>query len=1401
MKSEQPSYADLFRELRAEPKLTTLDESVTKTRRTLQDELLFELQKKTRRGARESTLQHTWNEQESVAIKLREAYGEMQIATIRLSPTAVNTLQTVGSVRVGRCNAAPIAGILVIYPEAATDLTGHEAVEDALKRDTSLKNAKISQSRRMAMPTQLVAWTARQIGKQQQDRSKQALEKLQIRKDYENLKVELDKLVRAESKVKTSEGGPKPPPTETQKRQRAETRQSRMNEAVEDLLKQRVLITCPVVRGRPTTARQEAARATARAAEINVAGATSAAAGFLDTDLRDSNSSDSFSTILLGYDPATGIERPRIPLPAGKDESKISKYKELLEQLNVQKALLLDELKKEEEIEQELLRQPEVTKKGSKQKSDDGIQKLKQRQLELEEQQKKLHEKEREIFELEKQLKEKLERLDKNKAKPKIPKFHIEAKGSIDAEVKTVPDTDSNESLQSGTDIPVKIVIVVNEKSEKKAKKTPKKPAPQERKRKAVKEAPEKVPISDPDPVPIPALIKASKPVVKPKDIQPQEITVQQNLDQSPISSTTSTVYRQLPSRIDNRVGNFLNQLEQKSYQEPALTQQRQSTSKVKSAAPKHRLEKLKTPTPQPQSQELNPALMQYIIRLLGMSRQSIDQLGVSSSTSVSTPHDSVLNVAGNQSTPSDEISVENQSRMDRLRRFINQNYDFLNEIDETLKEHQLSGTVDENISRVEDVWMKTLTRKEQQSTPKTKEPQRAPVQIGQSPPVKDTSLKSILKSPKKPSPKLAKIITPQGHIEVINLSDREEQEVLEKYAQMAEGCNKRITELSEMIRKVREEKKKLIENSISSSEPQESTKYMDLPGTKPPTNTQLTARTSQQPADETSPRSARDDPVSEELRGIFTASSAQQRQIGLSKDSGIAMSRPVTSSDFRDSPDVAASTSQQAHTRPAQFVESSEDLSSAREAPMAEEPAFEPLLKDIPKVKPLDSQRPDLPQVKDLPANHKQQRTKPPVAITRYSPQLDQPTTAHELSTILEVETPAASKINVSIPNESGTVAAAIADSEPIDPAEQLLIEARDKLLEHARALGYEGFPNYEEYIQRENLEDTRYDLERTNLSRLNELLNMTGSSDILKYRKYSAPAPEMNITEDTSKEGESVDNKRKPQACSNSSSSASLPDVIAELKLRNLVDKSFNIYVDDSNRSTPDSGSLEIIQPVPIVERPSSRKGNDHSDATESLERDLQKLGLRWASSMLKKNQEVLRDQSSSSSLSATVERRSNTRNTKLNDQNESGAPLNLKQFIARELMIRTQTDLNSLSDSSSPGSFLLRSLLDISNINTSTPELLTHTTTDKNVQRTSTPVATKSSISTPRDQRGGPSNGVGGGRDTGANATLDGTGGLFSGESRISSVHLSSGSSGGENKLSAPNVRLDVERFKQG
>ncbi|XP_050085226.1 uncharacterized protein LOC126571047 [Anopheles aquasalis] len=1335
------------------------------------------------------------------------------------------------------------------------------------------------------------------------DHLKPALEKQQIRKDYEKLSNELDHLTREQKRLKSLAVRSKSLPTEATIKQKAAERQRKANEAIENLLQRRTLVTCPMVH----QSKAEARVPPERPSVVNVA----------DSGGNRDVSSDSCTSIVLG-----SFDRPGIPLPTekgtaagtGTGESagidKIGQMKALLEQLNEQRRVLMAEID-----------QVKTTEPESKATE---VEQLKRRQEELAARQELLRQREREVEELGRQLREKMALLAENKRKsgeskgkskskrqeqqPSTDKpyaVHVETKGlkeqievaveqpSIDSSARSIDSSSETSAVEraAGNEIPVKIIITVNEKASKRKerKKSQKKKSP-----KAVSSV-EVVPVKQPEnPSPlVPSVaIEQQKQAAANKPV-PEDVSLGG-------SSTTSTVYRSLPPKIGRlKIQNIIreppSQPEVGQSAAPTAPSDKQPTVPPQPGKPKHQLGKSKTRSTSTGRRGItfNPQLMQYIVRLLGMSHQSIDQLGVSSST-VSTPNASVVNVTANRSATGAVVqgTTEDHERTARLRKFIDENYNFLHEIDETLRRSSdrstgsTSNTIDaertdasivnnDDVSHVEDVWMSTLRRRERamqanrkkEDTDNTKSKSKRPTEGGSrqteehgtaidsvptipvpanktsnqqpqqqqqrqpkpsnGPTTKESSLKSILKSPKRDvSPKVAKIITPQGHVEIINLSDQEEQAILERYSQLTERGSQRIAELSQMISQVREEKRRLVEDSLSSFEQQESTKYMDLPAmistgsrmaqavAQPPQPPPTILSPPQQPPTQP-PSSATgaatlvqlDDPVSEEIDNIISS-----KQIGLSKDSGIAMSRPLTASDIRESP--------------------SDEGSQAKE-PLP----VEPFLKDIPKPMPqsgplvVEGSKPysSLTGIRKAP---------PPVAITRYSPQLDE-APIHELSTIPEVETPAAatSKVNLSQLSTAG-------GDRTNGPAEQILIEARNRLLteEEGPNLGYDRFPVFEDYVRQamkgpaKDGEASLVNLEKTvpgndttgELKSLGDVSRMKENDDDsrLQYRRYPAPAPAFDITEEHAGSSQSEAN----------ASDASLPDVVAELRKLNIVMKPFDHTLDDSNRSTPfseqlsdtaapaNASSIIAIQRTSLVGARSSRSLKVAQTPTElTLGQDLEQMvGLQWASSMLRKQQEQLRkcnDNSSSSSLSLVELPRDKHNDDTDHPENREqlGRPLNLAEFISRELMIRTQSELQS-SVSSSPVSHgtLLRSLLSISNLTNSsdyggTPgpsrERLSYTqTSDRNVQRTSTPVASKSASGSSLLMRSGLAAGTA--RDDngqvadGADANGTAGGGLFSGESRISSVHGWSSSSGhsGEEKLTVPNVRLERRSSKE-
>ena len=487
---------------------------------------------------------------------------------------------------------------------------------------------------------------------------------------------------------------------------------------------------------------------------------------------------------------------------------------------------------------------------------------------------------------------------------------------------------------------------------------------------------------------------------------------------------------------------------------------------------------------------------------------------------------------------------------------------------------------------------------------------------------------------------------------------------------------------------------------------------------------------------------SQRDDPPSEEINNIM-----MRKQIGVSKDSGIhSMSRPVTASDYRESPEVRETT-------------------------------FEPILKDMNKhslgvianVLPT-SQTSTLSSLKK----------KPPPSIIRFSPQMEEKLQQpHELSTIVEVETPVASKVN-------------ILEEEKIDLTRE--------------SINYEDFPDYEEYLKK---------VENQTAGDLQKLFEVSQ----LKYQKFVAPA-EYGIEEISGLQKEDDKND-------GNSSDSSIHDIVAELKRRKIIDKSFENLCgsgDDEDDGPDEKDHLAEIVKSPkkmiqnssgnVIEKESSRilpspppspvKVNAPEKSTQKLEKlrssqkldksprksesprledDFSEMGMRWMTSMLKRNQESNTLHSSSSSTSVSLnnhekpekneknpcrpERRllsrttyelemravdSSSRTTNSSSETPpSGKPLNLKDFLRRELLMRSES--KNLSNESSLSSRFLQSLL---NANESTSSNSGGVSQDLKL-RTSTPVQLDST-------------------KFGAS--------LFSADSRMSSVRMSSS---GEDKKS--------------
>jgi anastral spindle 1 len=620
---------------------------------------------------------------------------------------------------------------------------------------------------------------------------------------------------------------------------------------------------------------------------------------------------------------------------------------------------------------------------------------------------------------------------------------------------------------------------------------------------------------------------------------------------------------------------------------------------------------------------------------------------------------------------------------------------------------------------------------KQQSSKEQTQPPRRisAPIENNLR---QQQQVKPILKQPKPAAPQPPEPSKNADHEELL----------LEKYAELTKNCSQRISDLAEMINKVREEKQKLLQSSLSSagtpttSGRPDSTEYLDFP----PKNT------SPQSADEskaTNPE--KEEQPSEEIANIFK-SHVHLRQMGISKDSGISMlSRPVTSSEIRDSPDVRSSVQQQQRTKPVEF----QGLQVIQQVtvPIKQSAYFEPLLKDIPKITT------QFKAIANLPTVEQQARKphRPPAALARYSPQLDaEQAVPHELSTILEIETPANSRFSFSV-NQS----------------QQQQPETSKKQISQNPVIPLSGNNSFR--LEITNTSDLLKVREFQNCTGEQVHIDVSNRSDELDYRKFEESTPTTKAIE--------------PHTLKNSaSSSSSLPDVVAELKARNMLhdfegppDNSNLQHVETSFDTNLSVRKFQESNISGVTNLPASEGSSD------TLEQDLTKMGLQWAASMIKKTKQTQNLQSSSSSSPnlehsrKSVTLKSITSNTSaVSNTSHQGRPLNLREFLTRELMIRTHSETNSLSDDSSLSSQFLKSLLNLNTLN-STPEYTLSSTDHTPIQhgptiekmtphRTSTPVPyTKTLGGTTLLQAGS------------GTMSLSVSNDLFSGESQLSSVKL--------------------------
>lgn len=361
-----------------------------------------------------------------------------------------------------------------------------------------------------------------------------------------------------------------------------------------------------------------------------------------------------------------------------------------------------------------------------------------------------------------------------------------------------------------------------------------------------------------------------------------------------------------------------------------------------------------------------------------------------------------------------------------------------------------------------------------------------------------------------------------------------------------------------------------------------------------------------------------------------------------------------------------------------------------------------------------------------------------------------------HELSTITEVDTPVTSRLN------------AIDLTTANDPAGRHNNSLKNLTETEMMKFLYNQFPNFRDYIMANgnpSFLSTGSINESTDITagasvilgeKLEKLLEVDIQDEAFKYKRFSS-----------STHTNSADNTKNTEYCdipprrnsNDISDNSSLADILSQLKARNIIDPS-------NEEVSGDEGSFKDLLKVPTNKRKleHSKSSTDaQSDSlSEILERDLNSIGLTWASTIMRKSKEIS-SSSSTDSLSnadklrrspqkhsspsklrntakrtATVaplpknmDKTSNTcesfidENLTLDDTTRNtGEPMksmNLKEFLARELL--KHSSMSSSSTNSSLASIFLKSFLEPAQNSGKLDESPINRGSDK--QRTSTPV----------------------------------------------------------------------------
>ncbi|XP_054744047.1 uncharacterized protein LOC129248499 [Anastrepha obliqua] len=694
---------------------------------------------------------------------------------------------------------------------------------------------------------------------------------------------------------------------------------------------------------------------------------------------------------------------------------------------------------------------------------------------------------------------------------------------------------------------------------------------------------------------------------------------------------SNSTSYRSLPSHIGNEMDALVDRLELDQEEEDGeevedytIVAQNGSTVITDDLPPSAGDGKVtaRQTTSTQHKARLNPLIAHYIQRLLGMSRNSVRALGVSSSD-IDTPSSSVMNISSNRTGTTVDL-VDSQERIQRVNRFIEENRTFLSELEDTLRT-QSDATLESSIRIFEEVWQQRLLKEKQSRGEKplkeslakrrneaqSEQKQLAPAgsharrRLAQKRQNDESSKResrheaSATRQPdthtsaavtgnaptlrpqqrattEQSTPAATHVVqqkqqrqedanqkhitsehasavlkkTPQTSDISVSTEDRRAENQILRYEQLTENCTQRIAELTDLIQKVRTEKKRLMEVTLSSvSEGRNSTEYIELPdGTRRRSNASNAERNTSVSSSGSSGSSNRNvlttqpttsiDYTPQEMLGQQTAATSGERisaldssvplekhkPTGISRDSGISISRPQTAQDIE--PPSQASTST---THPS--------------------------------------------------SQGAVRKSRPPPTMQRYSPKLAEDEVAHELSTIIEVDTPVTSRIN-----------ATAAGSARVTAASGATEASRSR---HLQPL---PFPTFEEYAREMNLDVTQMSTDTSlrihqEFQSLIANLRAVQEGAVPDYREFPTLSAYLR---NLSAHQEGVEQSQSPET---------IEDLIACLRVANLSIKAFPSRQEYMRQMISNSASGELLNSASLENITDSRTNTNTETESESI------------------------------------------------------------------------------------------------------------------------------------------------------------------------------------------------------